>query len=126
DHAQKPDPSRQEVPVATPEKKHRFIGTRLPKNNVRRPGDLEWARDDRSTELYGNSRTIVPSTTRTGYVSTGSVAGSEIGRPVESSNCEPCLGQTTQQRSASQSPSQSGPSSCEQRSSIAYSSPPQL
>ena len=46
--------------------------------------------------------------------------------PVESSNIDPCRGQTTQQRSSSQSPSQSGPSSCEQRSSIAYSSPPQL
>ena len=39
--------------------------------------------------------------------------------PVESSNAEPWRGQTTVHVSWSQSPSQSGPSSCEQRSSIA-------
>src|SRR5581483_8507293 len=31
---------------------------------------------------YGSSTTIAPSTTRTGYVGTGSVAGSERGTPV--------------------------------------------
>src|SRR5262249_27484114 len=42
------------------------------------------------------------------------------------SKLEPCRGQTATHSSASQSPSQSGPSSCEQRSSSAYSEPPQL
>ena len=50
----------------------------------------------------------------------------EIGIPVWMSKRDPCLGQTTTQSSGSQSPSQSGPSSCEQRSSIAYSAPAQL
>src|SRR6516225_10032963 len=42
------------------------------------------------------------------------------------SKLAPWRGQTTTPSSGSQSPSQSGPSSCEQRSSIAYSSPPRL
>ncbi len=69
---------------------------------------------------------MTPSTICTGNVSTGSYAGSDSGRPLASSNAEPWRGQTTVHVSRSQSPSQSGPSSCEQRSSIAYSVPPQL
>src|SRR3954451_25444995 len=42
------------------------------------------------------------------------------------SNREPCLGHSTVQAPVSNSPSASGPLSCEQRSSIAYSVPSQL
>src|SRR6266511_2332206 len=76
---------------------------------------------------WGETSTLTtPSSTRTGNVSTGSYAGSDSGRPVRRANWEPCLGQMTVHTSSSQSPSQSGPSSCEQRSSIAKNDPPQL
>ena len=60
-----------------------------------------------------------PSSTRTGNVSTGSYAGSVSGRPVVMSKREPWRGQTATHSSSSHTPSQSGPSSCEQRSSSA-------
>src|SRR5262249_5796306 len=68
------------------------------------------------TALHTSTLTI-PSSTRTGKVSTGSKAGSDSGSPVRRSKLEPCRGHTTVRSSGSQSPSQSGPSSCEQRSS---------
>jgi hypothetical protein len=61
----------------------------------------------------------MPSSTRTGNVSTGSTAGSDNGRPVQISIRAPCRGHTAIPSSASKSPSQSGPSSWEQRSSSA-------
>src|SRR5262249_12995808 len=64
-----------------------------------------------------------PSSIRASKVSTGTYAGSVLGLPVRTSNSEPWRGHSTVQASASNSPSASGPSSCEQRSSIAYSSP---
>ena len=61
-----------------------------------------------------------------GYVSTAMYAGSVSARPVVMSKRAPCRGQTATRSSQSNSPSHSGPSSCEQRSSIAKSSPSQL
>ncbi len=61
-----------------------------------------------------------------GTLRPASNAGSVIGMPVSRSNREPCRGQTTTHASGSQSPSASGPSSCEHRSSMAKSDPPQL
>src|SRR5438128_3770416 len=57
----------------------------------------------------------IPSSTRTGKVSTGSTAGRVSGRPVRMSMCAPCRGQTAYPSSTSKSPSASGPSSCEHR-----------
>src|SRR5581483_10029911 len=82
---------------------------------VRRVGGLPAARDGG----YATSTFTTPSSTTTGYVSTGSNAGSDSGLPVARSNAEPWRGQMTRQVSCSHSPSASGPSSCEQRSSIA-------
>src|SRR5262245_53235913 len=67
-----------------------------------------------------------PSSTTTGNVSTGMTAGSDSGRPEQMSNCDPWRGQITTPSSRSNSPSQSGPSSWEQRSSSAHSRPPRL
>src|SRR5262245_5486640 len=72
---------------------------------------------------HQTSTLTIPSSTTTGNVSTGNTAGSVNAAPVRMSMCEPCRGQTAKPSSASNSPSQSGPSSCEQRSSSAYSSP---
>src|SRR5436190_10916367 len=65
------------------------------------------------------STLTIPSSTRTGKVSTGNTAGSVSGRPLRMSMFAPCRGQTAYPSSASKSPSHSGPSSWEQRSSIA-------
>src|ERR1700741_688731 len=75
---------------------------------------------------YSTSSLIVSSSMITGYVSTGTYAGKVNGLPVFRSNSDPCRGHSTVQLSGSNSPSASGPSSCEQRSSIAYRLPPQL
>src|SRR3954449_889825 len=72
------------------------------------------------------SSLMMSSTTRTGNVSTGTYAGSVFGLPVCRSNSDPWRGHSTVQFSGSSSPSASGPSSCEQRSSSANSSPLQL
>src|SRR5262249_43426618 len=72
---------------------------------------------------HQTSTLTIPSSTTTGNVSTGKTAGSDSAAPVRMSMCEPCRGQTAKPSSASNSPSQSGPSSCEQRSSSAWSSP---
>src|SRR3954454_2015233 len=72
------------------------------------------------------SSLMMSSTTRTGNVSTGTYAGSVFGLPVRRSNSDPWRGHSTVQFSGSSSPSASGPSSCEQRSSMANSSPLQL
>src|SRR6202012_3722488 len=62
----------------------------------------------------------------TGNVSTGTYAGNVLGFPVVRSNSDPCRGHSTVHAASSNSPSANGPSSCEQRSSIAYSTPAQL
>src|SRR4051794_21549752 len=72
------------------------------------------------------SSRITPPSTDTGNVSTGTYAGRFTGLPVRSSNTEPWRGHSTVQDSASISPSRRLPSSCEQRSSMASSSPLQL
>src|SRR3954454_5383392 len=72
------------------------------------------------------SSLITPSSTETGNVSTGTYAGRVRGFPVRRSNSEPWRGHSTVQRSGSTSPSSRIPSSCEQRSSMASSSPLQL
>src|SRR4051812_40229817 len=72
------------------------------------------------------SSLMMSSTTRTGNVSTGTYAGNVLGLPVRRSNSDPWRGHSTVQFSGSSSPSASGPSSCEQRSSMAKSSPLQL
>ena len=78
------------------------------------------------SQPLGTSTLTQPSSTRTGNVSTGSKAGRVRALPVVMSNRAPWRGQIATQSSGSHSPSASGPSSCEQRSSIAYSLPPQL
>jgi hypothetical protein len=72
---------------------------------------------------HQTSTLTIPSSTTTGNVSTGKAAGKVSAAPVRMSICDPCRGQTANPSSMSKSPSQSGPSSCEHRSSIAYSSP---
>src|SRR3954452_2776230 len=72
------------------------------------------------------SSLMMSSTTRTGNVSTGTYAGNVFGLPVRRSNSDPWRGHSTVQLSGSSGPSASGPSSCEQRSSRANSSPLQL
>src|SRR5215218_4365270 len=69
---------------------------------------------------------MVSSSIATGNVCTGWKAGSVFGLPVLRSKREPWRGHSTVQEAASNSPSASGPLSCEQRSSIAYSVPSQL
>src|SRR5207245_2420153 len=76
-------------------------------------------RADAVVQHQVTSTLIIPSSTRTGKVSTGWYAGRVSGRPERMSKFAPCLGQMTTPDSGSKSPSQSGPSSCEQRSSIA-------
>ena len=61
-----------------------------------------------------------------GNVSTAMYAGSVSARPVSMSKRAPWRGQTATRSTQSNSPSHSGPSSCEHLSSIANSSPSQL
>src|SRR5439155_4724631 len=77
-------------------------------------------------EHQRTSTLIIPSSTRTGKVLTGCTAGSVRARPLRMSMFAPCRGQIATPSSQSKSPSQSGPSSCEQRSSSAKYSPPRL
>ena len=62
---------------------------------------------------------MVSSSMAIGNVCTGRKAGRVFGLPVVRSKREPWRGHSTVQAAGSNSPSASGPSSCEQRSSIA-------
>jgi len=67
-----------------------------------------------------------PSSAVTGKVATGLNAGRHNGRPVQRSKIEPWRGHSTVQAMGSSLPSCSGPSSWEQRSSIAWRLPSQF
>src|SRR3954468_7682330 len=70
-------------------------------------GDVERVgRRPAARRLYYSTTSTwtTPSSTVTRYVSTGSKAGSESGRPLVRSNADPCRGQITRQSSSSHSP----------------------
>src|SRR5581483_7357283 len=84
-------------------------------------GLVEAAREYAARRGY-TCTSIRPSTTRTGYVFTGSAAGPSSTAPVRTSNSEPWQLQTS--AAPFSQPSLSGHSSCVHSSASAYQSPP--